>query len=99
MSAVLPPELSPRGAAPPTGAGSRRILSWFGTVLAAIVFVASTGGWVLATYYDAKIPRILGIGNLLSGDSAGPMTLLEVRRLGLQEETEAAVRTEFPDGV
>lgn len=90
MSAVLPPELSPRSTT--TSSDVRRggrALSWVGTALAAVVFVASTGGWVLATYYDAKIPRILGIGGLLSGDSQGPMTLLVVgsdNREGLTQE-------------
>lgn len=84
MSAALPPELSPRGtsgassagAAPRTGA--RRWLSWLTTVVAAAVLITSTGSWVLATYYDAKIGRILGLSGLLSGDSSGPLTFLVV---------------------
>lgn len=89
MSAVLPPELSPRGSSSSTADRRGRLLSWFGAALAVVVFVASTGGWVLATYYDAKIPRILGITGILSGDSDGPMTILVVgsdSREGLSQE-------------
>jgi LCP family protein required for cell wall assembly len=79
MSAVLPPELSPRGGTSRVSdARGRRILGWIATVLASAVFVVSTGGWVLATYYGAKIPRILGITGVLSGNSDGPMTMLVV---------------------
>lgn len=82
MSAALPPELSPRPTKGSTGAnrspGGRRWLAWLTTGLAAVVLVTSTGGWVLATYYDAKISRILGLSSLLSGDSTGPLTFLVV---------------------
>ncbi|MCZ3387148.1 MAG: LCP family protein [Actinomycetia bacterium] len=79
MSAVLPPELSPR----PVGVGAsstggRRWVTWLTSGLAAVVLVASTGGWVMATYYDAKIPRMFGLSGLLSGDSGGPLTILIV---------------------
>ncbi|HEX5017677.1 MAG TPA: LCP family protein [Actinomycetes bacterium] len=53
-------------------------MKWLTTVLAALVFVVGTGSWVMATYYDAKISRILGISGLLSGDSSGPLTILIV---------------------
>src|SRR4051794_17325004 len=81
MSAVLPPELSPRASTARAGSGgrgSREWVKWLTTVLAALVFVVGSGSWVLATYYDAKISRILGISNLLSGDSGGPLTILIV---------------------
>jgi LCP family protein required for cell wall assembly len=75
MSAALPPELSPR---PRSRSGTgRRWLSLLATVVASVVFVTSVGGWALATYYDGKIPRIPGLGTLLSpGDVDGPMTVL-----------------------
>ncbi|MFL6071237.1 MAG: LCP family protein [Actinomycetes bacterium] len=81
MSAVLPPELSPRASTARAGSGgrgSREWVKWLTTLLAALVFVVGSGSWVLATYYDAKISRILGISNLLSGDSGGPLTILIV---------------------
>lgn len=78
MSAVLPPELSPRGGMPGSGGSGNRWLSLTATVVAAIVFVVSTGGWVLATYLDSKITRIFGIDKVLSGESTGPMTILVV---------------------
>lgn len=81
MSAALPPELSPRVSPPPSpagGRGRRRWLSWLTTGLAALVLITSTGSWVLATYYDAKIGRILGLTGVLSGDSTGPLTFLVV---------------------
>lgn len=78
MSAVLPPELSPRPPASGRPAGSRRWVTWLTTALAATVLVTSTGGWVMATYYDAKISRMLGLTGLLSGDSSGPLTILIV---------------------
>jgi LCP family protein required for cell wall assembly len=93
MSTVLPPELSPRG--PGTSATSgrgNRVLGIFGAVLAAMVFVVSTGGWVLATYYDAKIARIFDIGNVLSGDSDGPMTILVVGSDNREGLTQAQAR-------
>ncbi len=79
MSAVLPPELSPRrSTSRVSDARGRRILGWLATALAAIVFVASAGSWVLVTYYGAKISRIFGISQVLSGSSDGPMTILVV---------------------
>ena len=84
MSAVLPPELSPRpaGSSGPGSAGERgrgaRLASLTATVLAAVVFVASTGGWVLATYYDMHLDRIPGLGGALSQDAEGPLTFLVV---------------------
>lgn len=91
MSAALPPELSPRPATggAPGAAGGRRWLTWLTTVLAAVVLVTSTSSWVLATYYDAKISRILGLSGLLSGESSGPLTFLVVgsdSRQGLTAE-------------
>ncbi len=79
MSAVLPPELSPRptSSAAATSSG-RRWVTWLTTALAAVVLVTSTGGWVMATYYDAKISRMFGLSGLLSGDSSGPLTILIV---------------------
>ena len=82
MSADLPPELSPRptrerGRAS-SGTSNRRWLTRLTTALAVVVFVTSTGGWVMATYYDAKISRMLGLSGLLSGDSSGPLTILIV---------------------
>jgi len=77
MSAVLPPELSPRPATGERGRGAR-LASITATVLAAVVFVASTGGWVLATYYDMHLDRIPGLGEALSQDSEGPLTFLVV---------------------
>jgi LCP family protein required for cell wall assembly len=53
-------------------------VKWITTILAAVVFVVSGGSWVLATYYDTKIPRILGLSHLLSGDDSGPLTVLIV---------------------
>lgn len=47
-------------------------------MLAAVVFVVSTGGWVLATYYDTQIYRLPGLGTALSQDSEGPLTFLVV---------------------
>ena len=79
MSTALPPELSPRPNASPTGAGAfREWVKWLTTVLAALVFVVASGSWVLATYYDTKITRIPGIDGLLAGDSGGPLTVLVV---------------------
>lgn len=79
MSAVLPPELSPRPASSAaTTSSGRRWVTWFTTALAAVVLVTSTGGWVMATYYDAKISRMFGLSGLLSGDSSGPLTILIV---------------------
>jgi LCP family protein required for cell wall assembly len=79
MSAVLPPELSPRPAtASATTSGTRRWVTWLTTALAAVVLVTSTGSWVMATYYDAKISRMFGLSGLLSGDSSGPLTILIV---------------------
>ena len=59
-------------------------MKWLTTILAALVFVVSSGSWVLATYYDAKISRILGISNLLSGDSTGPLTILSSARTAVR---------------
>ena len=92
MSAALPPGLSPRVATSGASgglAGQRSWVTWLTTALAALVFVVGTSSWVLATYYDAKISRILGISNLLSGDSSGPLTILIVgsdSRAGLSRE-------------
>lgn len=91
MSAALPPELSPRGsgAAAP---GTRRWVTWLTTVLAAVVLFTSTGGWVMATYYDAKISRIWGLSNLLSGDTSGPLTILIVGSDSREGLTQAEAR-------
>ncbi len=96
MSAVLPPELSPRVTADPSATGGRRWVTWLTTVLAAVVLLTSTGGWVMATYYDAKISRILGLTGLLSGDSSGPLTILIVgsdSREGLTRSEAKEYRT------
>lgn len=88
MSHALPPELSVRSPAPARSGPARRMFGWLAVALAVMVFVTSTGGWVLATYYDAQIGRI-GLGGLLSGDSDGPMTFLVVGsddREGLSRE-------------
>ncbi|HVQ88715.1 MAG TPA: LCP family protein [Actinomycetes bacterium] len=96
MSAVLPPELSPRGTTNKVSAPrGRRVFGWLASALAAVVFVASTGGWVLATYYDAKIGRIW-TGGALSGNSDGPMNILVVgsdSREGLTLEQARALGT------
>jgi LCP family protein required for cell wall assembly len=71
-------------------------VTWLTTGLAAVVFLVSTGGWVMATYYDAKISRILGISSLLSGDSSGPLTILIVgsdSRAGLSREEARTLGT------
>src|SRR5829696_7865978 len=96
MSAVLPPELFPRPSAAAVAAARRPWVTWLTTGLAAIVFVVGTGGWVMATYYDAKISRILGISGLLSGDSSGPLTILIVgsdSREGLSRQEARALGT------
>ena len=69
------------------------------------MLVTSTGSWVLATYYDTKIGRILGLSGLLSGDSSGPLTILVVgsdSREGLSaaeaHELEHRDRREQPRG-
>jgi LCP family protein required for cell wall assembly len=88
MSAVLPPELSPRASATPDST-SRSWVKWLTTILAAVVFVVSGGSWVLATYYDTKISRIFGVSHLVGGDDAGPLTVLIVgsdSREGLSKE-------------
>ena len=94
MSAALPPELSPRPAAATvkTASDRRRWVTWLTTALAAVVFVTSTGGWVMATYYDAKIGRILGLSGLLSGDSSGPLTILIVGSDSREGLTRAEAR-------
>jgi LCP family protein required for cell wall assembly len=76
MSTALPPELSARPAA--ATPSRHRWLTRLTSALAVLVLVTSTGGWVMATYYDAKISRILGLSGLLSGESSGPMTILIV---------------------
>jgi LCP family protein required for cell wall assembly len=76
MSPELPPELSPRRSG--TLARKGRWLGRLATFLAVAVFAVSTSGWVMATYLDAKISRVLGLSGLLSGDSQGPMTILVV---------------------
>jgi LCP family protein required for cell wall assembly len=77
MSAALPPELSPRAAGFPPATTKRRWVTRLTTALAAVVFLTSTGGWVMATYYDVKLARIPGLSGL-SGDSSGPLTILIV---------------------
>ena len=78
MSAVLPPELSPRPtSASATTSGTRRWVTWLTSVVGAVVLVTSTGSWVMATYYDSKIGRLIGLTGL-SGDSTGPLTILIV---------------------
>jgi len=73
-------------------------VAWLTTALAAVIFVTSTGGWVLATYYDAKISRIFGLSDLLSGDSTGALTFLVVgsdsrEGLSLQEARKLGTGT------
>ena len=93
MSAVLPPELSPRStSSAATASGSRRWVTWLTTALAAVVLVTSTGGWVMATYYDAKISRLFGLSGLLSGDSSGPLTILIVGSDSREGLTKAEAR-------
>ncbi|MEO8107711.1 MAG: LCP family protein [Actinomycetes bacterium] len=94
MSAALPPELSlrPTGGQDGSPIGKSRWLAWLTTALAAVVFVTSTGGWVMATYYDAKIGRILGLSGLLSGDSSGPLTILIVGSDSREGLTRAEAR-------
>ena len=76
MSPELPPELSPRG--PAAVARKGRWLGRLAAVAAVAVFAVSTSGWVMATYMNAQIGRVLGISSLLSGESSGPMTILVV---------------------
>ncbi len=98
MSAVLPPELSPRPTtASAARSGTRRWVTWLTTALATVVLVTSTGGWVMATYYDGKISRILGLSGL-SGDNSGPLTILIVgsdsrEGLSLQEARQLGTGT------
>ena len=93
MSAVLPPELSPRSTSPAAKSpSSRRWVTWLTTALAAVVLVTSTGGWVMATYYDAKISRMFGLSGLLSGDSSGPLTILIVGSDSREGLTKAEAR-------
>jgi len=93
MSAALPPELSPRPtSAAATTPASRRWVTWLTSALAAVVLVTSTGGWVMATYYDAKISRLFGLSGLLSGDSSGPLTILIVGSDSREGLTKAEAR-------
>ena len=104
MSTDLPPELSPRRAAPRPSApsGGHRWLSVLATVLASVVFVTSVGGWAVATYYDGKILRIPGISGLLaSRDSSGPMTILLAgsdSRAGLDGKQKHSLHTGSAQG-
>ena len=98
MSAVLPPELSPRATEAPVarGAGPRWV-SVLATVVASIVFATSVGGWALATYYDGQIARIPGLGGLLAHNNPdGPLTILVAgsdSRQGLNQSQKHSLHT------